>query len=52
MFSVLIKSLYFLYLISLLVKMVNYEDDKTYNKIVNNENIDGMYFRDMNIQIY
>ena len=53
-FSLITKFLYVTYLIFLMSKMINFQDDKTYEQEINDPEviIKGMYFRDMNIQIF
>ena len=50
-FSIVIKVLYVSYMISLLLKMINYDEDKTYTFVysLHDENEEGMKYRDMNI---
>ena len=51
-FSIIIIIGYITFFISLLLIMVGHQDDKTYQTRFKNTNLDGVNYRDINMQVY
>ena len=53
LFSIMIKIIYVFYFAHLLLKMINYKDDKTYlSEYDQQEEIESVNFNDINLKLY